>query len=136
MLEDPLSNPLNGLHILVLEDEFLIAMDVEQLCRDSGARDVTIVRDLEDLSRLPEATETFDAAIVDLMLSGNSTLEFAAQLRQEGVPFVFASGYSNSEEVSRDFPDVDLVGKPYAGDDLISALVRSIAKSSILQSSE
>ncbi|TIX20809.1 MAG: response regulator, partial [Mesorhizobium sp.] len=33
---------LDGLRILVLEDEFLIAMDVEQLCRDYGAGDVVI----------------------------------------------------------------------------------------------
>ena len=35
---------LDGLRILILEDEFLIAMDVEQLCRDHGAADVVIAR--------------------------------------------------------------------------------------------
>ncbi|TIX32026.1 MAG: response regulator, partial [Mesorhizobium sp.] len=37
---------LDGLRILVLEDEFLIAMDVEQLCRDHGAAEVTIAREI------------------------------------------------------------------------------------------
>ena len=42
------SQPLAGLRVLILEDEFLIAMDVEQLCRDHGAADVIILRRLED----------------------------------------------------------------------------------------
>ena len=38
---------LSGLRILILEDEFLIALDVEQLCRDHGATDIIVERDLE-----------------------------------------------------------------------------------------
>lgn len=112
---------LHGLRILVLEDEFLIAMDVEQLCRDHGAADVTIARDLREIGdqALPSR---FDAAVVDLMLGGVSTLDFAARLRSEGVPFVFASGYSDSDELKVSFPEITLVTKPYSGDDLIEAV--------------
>ena len=112
---------LDGLRILVLEDEFLIAMDVEQLCRDHGAADVTIVREIADIDgqALPSS---FDAAVVDLMLGGVSTLDFAARLRSEGVPFVFASGYSDWDEIKDLFPDIRLVTKPYSGEDLIEAV--------------
>ncbi|TPJ28785.1 MULTISPECIES: response regulator [unclassified Mesorhizobium] len=112
---------LDGLRILVLEDEFLIAMDVEQLCRDHGAADVTIAREIADIDgrALPSS---FDAAVVDLMLGGVSTLDFAARLRAEGVPFVFASGYADSDEVKNSFPDIRLVTKPYSGDDLVEAV--------------
>ncbi|TPI09812.1 response regulator [Mesorhizobium sp. B4-1-3] len=112
---------LDGLRILVLEDEFLIAMDVEQLCRDHGAAEVTIAREVAELEgqALPAR---FDAAVVDLMLGGDSTLDFAARLRREGIPFVFASGYSDSDEVKEAFPDIRLVTKPFAGDDLIEAV--------------
>lgn len=112
---------LDGLHILVLEDEFLIAMDVEQLCRDHGAADVTIARELGEIDG-PALSSRFDAAVVDLMLGGVSTLDFAARLRSAGVPFVFASGYSDSDEVKGSFPGVRLVTKPYSGDDLIEAV--------------
>ena len=112
---------LEGLRILVLEDEFLIAMDVEQLCRDHGAADVTIAREIREIDgqSLPA---NFDAAVIDLMLGGVSTLDFAARLRSEGVPFVFASGYSDSDEVKVSFPEIRLVTKPYSGDDLIEAV--------------
>lgn len=112
---------LDGLRVLVLEDEFLIAMDVEQLCRDSGAADVRIARTVEEIDTATIASE-FDAAILDLMLGGTSTLGFAAIIRDQGVPFVFASGYSDLGTIAASFPGVAVVGKPYAGDDLVQAL--------------
>ena len=60
---------LDGLRILVLEDEFLIAMDVEQLCRDHGAGEVVIAGNLAEIDEDGLGTR-FDAAIVDLMLVG------------------------------------------------------------------
>ncbi len=118
---------LDGLRILVLEDEFLIAMDVEQLCRDNGAVEVTIARELREVDG-QEPSSRFDAAVVDLMLGGVSTLDFAARLRSEGVPFVFASGYSDFDEVRTSFPDVRLVTKPYSGDDLIEAVAAACGR--------
>lgn len=117
---------LEGLKILVLEDEFLIAMDVEQLCRDNGADHVTIIRSLDEIDH--QATHEFDAAVVDVMLGGASTLEFAAQLRDAKRPFVFASGYTDNEELARSFPDVALISKPYSESDLIDAIASARAR--------
>jgi DNA-binding response OmpR family regulator len=111
---------LEGLKVLVLEDEFLIAMDVEQLCRDNGAADVTIMRELGAID--PGGAAAFDVAIVDLMLGGVSTLDFARGLRDSGVPFVFASGYSEVEALAAEFPASVLVPKPYSGADLVEAV--------------
>jgi DNA-binding response OmpR family regulator len=118
---------LDGLRILVLEDEFLIAMDVEQLCRDYGAVDVVIVRDLTEIDR-QDAVARFDVVIVDLMLGGSSTLDFASQLREAGVPFVFASGYSDADEINASFPGTRLVTKPYSGDDLVGAVAEACGR--------
>lgn len=112
---------LAGLHVLILEDEFLIAMDVEQLCRDHCAVETTIVRAMEELDA-DTSWRQANAAVIDLMLAGTSTLPFAARLRDDGVPFVFASGYGDTDELARDFPGVPIVSKPYGGQDLIDAL--------------
>jgi CheY-like chemotaxis protein len=121
---DILSDSLKGCRIIVLEDEFLIAMDVEQICRDNGATHVAIVRDLDDIDL--ETAQSFDAAIVDVMLGGSSTLEFAAGLLDAAIPFVFASGYTDNQELATKFPSVELISKPYSGDDLVGALARAI----------
>lgn len=118
---------LDGLRILLLEDEFLIAMDVEQLCRDHGASEVTIVRSLAEIDQQSPAIQ-FDVAIVDLMLGGESTLDFAKSLYSRKIPFVFASGYSDSVEIEKDFPGVMLVGKPYSGTDLVEAVAASCGR--------
>jgi DNA-binding response OmpR family regulator len=118
---------LDGLRILVLEDEFLIAMDVEQLCRDHGADEVVIARDLTEVDGREVATR-FDAAIVDLMLGGASTIDFASGLRAAGIPFVFASGYSDVDEIKASFPGVRLVGKPYSGEDLVQAVAAACGR--------
>lgn len=121
---------LDGLRILVLEDEFLIAMDVEQLCRDNGAAEVAIARDLTEIDD-QEIAALYDAAIVDLMLGGTSTLEFASDLREAGVPFVFASGYTDASEIKASFPGVKLIGKPYSGEDLVRALAEACGRTAV-----
>ncbi|MFI0847049.1 response regulator [Mesorhizobium sp. IMUNJ 23232] len=115
---------LDGLRILVLEDEFLIAMDVEQICRDEGAADVVIARSIADAEAATSSLD-FDAAILDLLLGSVSTLPFAATLRERGTPFVFASGYTDLKEISASFPGIKIVGKPYSGDDILSALAQA-----------
>lgn len=115
---------LEGLRILVLEDEFLIAMDVEQLCRDHGAVNVAVARSLEEIGDGSD----FDAAIIDMLLDGVSTLDFAARLKEAGTPFVFASGYTDNAEVAKRFPGVTMVGKPYSGNDLIEAVATACGR--------
>ncbi|WP_394887406.1 response regulator [Mesorhizobium sp. AaZ16] len=120
---------LAGMRILVLEDEVLIAMDVEQLCRDSGAAGVVVARSLAEIDPDRAASE-FDAAIVDVMLDGTSTLAFARHIQERNVPFVFASGYTDLDEIFSAFPGVSVVGKPYSGSDLVEAVAAAARRRS------
>ncbi len=120
---------LDGRSILILEDEYLIAMDVEQTCLDCGARQVTILRSLEELGDNPLGTFVFEAAILDLRLGGQSTTQFARQLLERRVPFVFATGLTDVGELADGFPGVPVVGKPYAGDKRVRVLADVIEAS-------
>lgn len=120
-----MSAPLSGLRILLLEDEALIALDVEQLCRDNGAEDVVVASSLGEAGSI---AATYDAAILDVMLGGEPTLEFARALSVRQIPFVFASGYDGLGAMSAAFPEVAIVRKPYAGPDLVDALVASLGR--------
>jgi CheY-like chemotaxis protein len=102
-------------------------MDVEQLCRDYGADDVVVMCSLDELDGPPD-TPSFDVAILDLMLAGISTLGFAKRLYDNGVPFIFASGYGEPGETAGNFPDVTVVAKPYAGEELIRAVAAAHAR--------
>lgn len=122
------SNALAGRTILVLEDEYLIAMDVEQLCRDAGAADVVILRTIAETGGARAVSTAFDVTILDLMLSGLSTVDFARELHELGAPFVFASGYTDNDEIFSKFPGVSIVGKPYSPDELIAAVAAACGK--------
>ena len=89
--------------------------------------DVRIARNVDEVDTETVATE-FDAAILDVMLGGSSTLGFAAIIRDQDVPFVFASGYSDLGAIATSFPGVEVVGKPYAGDDLVNALAAACGR--------
>lgn len=122
------SDALTGRRVLILEDEPLIAMDVEQLCREEGAEDIVIMRSLTEAGRADELAGRFDVAILDLMLGGTSTLDFAGELWQRGLPFVISSGYTDIDELLAAFPGVKVIGKPYAGAELMEAVI-SISRS-------
>lgn len=110
-----------------MEDELLIAMDVEQLCRDHGAAEVLVVHALGDDGSGPP-TRGLHAAILDVALGGRSTFDFAGQLVSDGIPFIFATGHADNGERFAGFPGVAVIGKPYAGRALIEALSEAIAR--------
>jgi CheY-like chemotaxis protein len=119
---------LDGIRVLLLEDEYLIAMDVEHLCREHGAKDFTIAYSVEAVDpALP-----YDVAILDVMLAGQNTLDFAKELARRAIPFVFATGYTDMADIFSSLeppvPEVEIVSKPYSSAALISALVRALAR--------
>jgi hypothetical protein len=114
--------PLAGRTVLILEDEFLIAVDMEQTCLDAGAGKVIIAGDMTDL----DEAASFDVAVLDLTLGEGSTAGFAARLGARGLPFVFTTGASDLEALAADFPGVPIVAKPVAGPDLVEALREAV----------
>lgn len=125
--DNPLAESrLDGRSILILEDEYLIALDVEQTCLEWGARQVAIVRSLDAIGGMSLDQPDFDAAILDLRLGGQSTAMFARELAKRRIPFVFATGMTDAGEIADGFPDVPVIGKPYAGDELARVLADTI----------
>ena len=118
--------PLENLRILVMEDEYLIAMDVEQMCQDHGAEKVVILRTLKELDDRTIVEHDISVAVVDVMLAGESTVEFAKTLVEGRIPFVFATGYAENEHLFEAFPGIRIVGKPYSGPTLITAIVGAV----------
>ncbi|WP_051469711.1 response regulator [Chelativorans sp. J32] len=124
-----------GLKILLVEEEALIAMDIEQLCYDLGAAAVATISSETKLSS--DALDSVeaqaqmlgaDAAILDAKVGGGWTTELARRLTQHGIPFVFATGYSSGEAFFAEFPNVPVVSKPYTGDELVGAVLTAVER--------
>jgi CheY-like chemotaxis protein len=82
-----------GRHVLVVEDEYLIADEVCHELRQAGARVLGPVPNVRDALDLIAATPGIDAALLDVNLGGETVYPVADALRLLGVPFVLCTGY-------------------------------------------
>ena len=118
--------PLEGMSVLVLEDEFLIALEAEDMLARMGAARIEVAQDLEEAMRLVEASR-FDIAMLDVNVNGKTSLGLAAELKQRNIPVLFATGYElNSRSMGAD-DSIPYVTKPYSAERLQSALVQALA---------
>ncbi|TIU88016.1 MAG: response regulator [Mesorhizobium sp.] len=83
---------LRGLHLLIAEDEWLLASDLATFFADMGAIILGPVATLEQAGRHAKAAE---AAILDIDLHGRKVFPIADELMLRNVPFVFFSGYDD-----------------------------------------
>ena len=117
---------LNGLRVLVVEDEMMVSMLIEDMLSDMGC---TVVG---PASRLDEATELaraggIDCAVLDVNLGGQPIFPVADLLRERGCPFAFATGYGDAglREADRGTP---VLQKPFREGDLARVLGELRAK--------
>lgn len=119
---------LTGLSVLLLEDEYLIALDAEQNLKDFGVERVEIASTLREAERLA-AEGDFDVALLDVNINGEMSFALADFLRQRGIPVVFATGY---ELKNREAPPTEIgvtISKPYTRDKLREALAGAVSSS-------
>jgi CheY-like chemotaxis protein len=114
-----------GLLVLVVEDEFVLAMDLELLLEGHGFRVLGPAATVAEALRLLVAA-TPDAALLDVNLGGEPVTPVAAALRALGVPFVLASAYDRPELAAADLAGATNVGKPTSDRRLLAALAQIV----------
>jgi light-regulated signal transduction histidine kinase (bacteriophytochrome)/CheY-like chemotaxis protein len=109
------------LPILLVEDQMLIAMDAEMMLAEIGLTNViTVSSTAEALARLRTLRPV--AAILDVNLGLDTSVVVAEQLKRQGIPFVFATGYGDSSSVPAGLSDVRVIRKPYSVAELAAAI--------------
>lgn len=113
--------------VMIVEDEMLLALDLEDMLLDAGYDVVGQASDMHQAVALAERLEGhFDVAIMDVNLArGTNGVETAAALRQRwGVPCLFVSG--NLDDLTRErameWQPIGFVGKPYSEREVLSSL--------------
>lgn len=107
--------------IMVVEDELMIAYDIEACLEEKGHRVVSIVSDLDQAQEALHRHRP-DFVVLDAELKGRSAAGFAQDLRRRGVPFVVVSGYSSAQ--CEWLADVVLLRKPFEVDRLLAEVGR------------
>jgi hypothetical protein len=84
---------LAGCRVLVLEDEYSLASDLEQ---ELTARGAIVVGPFAEISKTKDqvANGGFDVAVIDIDLRGEPSFSIADELIRRRIPFIFVTGYS------------------------------------------
>ena len=107
--------------VLVVEDEYFIADDMARALKKLGAEVVGPVPTKDKALALVSSDQRIDAAVLDINLKGETVFPVADALRQQGVPFVFATGYDQGN-VPPDYHAVPRWEKPFDPQELVKAL--------------
>jgi len=113
--------PLSGFHILVAEDEYMMASDLRRDLQGQGATVLGPAPTLAKTIDLIEAEPHIDAALLDVSLNGDPVFPAADLLTERGVRFLFTTGYDRSTIPSR-FSQVPLCMKPIDNNKVLAAL--------------
>jgi CheY-like chemotaxis protein len=121
---------LAGKRCLVLDDEFLIALDIQQILERAAATEVVCVASAAEALDLLRGEPQFDLAVLDVKLSGpeGTSLSVAEALAGKGTPFVFLTGMRVDDLHAKRFPEAPVIEKPYDAFALLDAARRALER--------
>ena len=111
--------------VLVVEDEFIIALDLSETVRDIGMDCEGPFRGIEGAfvaidRKMP------DCAILDVMTDDGEVFPLADALQEAGVPIIFHSGHLSDKDVCDRYPDAIACAKPCPPDVLIASVNKAL----------
>jgi CheY-like chemotaxis protein len=123
-----LPGPLSGLAVLIVEDEFLIAVEAQHVVESLGGAVAALVNSI-GAAREHLSANRPDLVILDLGLGGQNGGLLVDELLAGGIPFVVASGFdirASARLIDRHIIEtLVVVQKPYGNDELAAALIRA-----------
>lgn len=115
-------DPRKGCHVLVVEDDYLIAEDLQQAFQREGMVVLGPVPTFDAAMHMIDTAEWIDGAVLDVNLeAGGSALPVADALQALHVPFVFVTGYDRGAIPVR-FAGTKLFEKPCDPEQILKAL--------------
>lgn len=103
--------PLAGLRVLLIEDDIVIALDVEHSLETAGAVVSGPHAVLEDAVAAAESAQV-DLAVLDIDVMGGEVFPAAEILLRRGIPFVFFTGRPDREALRSRFSGIPVCRKP------------------------
>jgi DNA-binding response OmpR family regulator len=116
---------VSNLSVLLVEDEFLVAIDGEKMLRELGAQRVEVVATF-DAAQKRIAEGHFDVVILDVNLNGQMSFPLGQAAASRGMPVVFATGYSLHNRPGAEFGGGTCVTKPYTPESLSRSVTAAL----------
>jgi DNA-binding response OmpR family regulator len=119
---------LRDRRILIVEDEYLIALSLADALESAGSVVLGPASSVDKAMKQIELDSLIDAAVVDVNLGGKIAFPVADILIAKKIPFVFTSGYDDEFLRSR-YSQVKVCRKPYLFAAMEAALVEAMSPS-------
>ena len=103
--------------VLIVEDEVLVALQLQKDLEDSGYGVIGPARSLKH-GQILASGDSFDVALLDVRLGRETSAGIAEQLLRRNIPFAFATGYSDFSMLPEQLRHVPKLNKPYVVDDV------------------
>lgn len=117
---------LAGLRILIVEDEFLLAMELEMMLQQRGCMVLGPASSIGQALAMLHG-EPPDVALLDVNLKGERATPVAAALQDRGVPFILITGYSARQLHEPELREAPRIDKPVSCRSLRRAVETAIA---------
>jgi DNA-binding response OmpR family regulator len=111
---------LAGARILVVEDEFVIAMQLQTVFEDEGAQVLGPYHSLSEALKHAE-TDDISAASLDVNLGRDTAAPVAGLLARRHIPFVFYSVQTNDPSLAP-WRHIRVIQKPASPHELVQAM--------------
>lgn len=121
------SKALRDRRILIVEDEYFVAKDMQSAVEDAGGIVVGPFADLREAD-LTGAYNKVDIAVLDINIKGEASFELADKLQWRGVPLCFATGY-DVDMLPERFTQSRFILKPFDGPELVKELAQVCERS-------
>jgi len=117
---------LRGARVLLLEDDAVIAMEMQERLNDLGIVVLGPFATIED-AEASLARELPQAALLDANVGGRTSLDLAVALSARGASVAFCTGYHDLKDLPAALAAAPLLTKPVSDADLRAALSAMIA---------
>ena len=116
---------LDGVRVLIVEDDPLLLLDLELILAGAGAMVVGLCQTLEDALRRAFPVD-FAIAVLDFRLGDETASAVARRLEDQGVPFVFYTGQGRYEPSLAEWGHRPIVEKPSTPQALVRAVKEAL----------
>jgi CheY-like chemotaxis protein len=120
LLGAPATPSLRGKTVLIVEDEPLVAMDMQSTLDAAGCTVIGPVGTVREALKLV-ADSDCDAALVDVNLKGEPVDKLLRALQRKGVDYGFVTGYG-AKVLSKTFQETVTLTKPFSGEQLLAVV--------------
>src|SRR6185312_5300639 len=124
---------MTGRSVLIVEDEFVLALDMKVILTDAGFDVLRPAGNVADALRLIAELQP-GVALLDNNLNGKSAGPIATALHERGIPFAFVTGHGRTS-LPPEFSEWPLISKPFNSTRLAAA-VRDLLRNGPHQTAE